>query len=299
MGDFHWIWCKLGDWVRRREAQGDRIRFWIAGRMRQAGSGCRLRRAVAYARLCGADAVDDPDLTTDAVWDSPGAPRLPKRGIIVVQANRHLEVGRGLETWYPELPARHHYPISIPGEAEARAEALLAELGPQRIAVFTGGEGYMGGQQPPEEWRQLLRAVGGTWREVGFVFVGAGADVAHTAAVASALPTERRAWVSNQPVPVLVAALKRCRALIGVAGGPGILGSAFGLPAAMFYPSHLYRMPGAWEPPQMLADELFPWGLLKEMPRCREIVFPMLQRALSTEQVERGQATVRSAVPKA
>src|SRR5689334_10536331 len=68
MGDFHWIWCKLGDWVRRRETMGDRVRFWIAGGMRQDGSGCRLRRAAAYARLCGADAVDDPELTTDAVW---------------------------------------------------------------------------------------------------------------------------------------------------------------------------------------------------------------------------------------
>ena len=89
--------------------------------------------------------------------------------------------------------------------------------------------------------------------------------------------------VFNQSVPVLVAVLQRCRALIGVAGGPGILGSSFQLPAALFYPLHLYRMPGTWEPPQMLADELFPWGLLKEMPRCREIVFPMLQRALSAE----------------
>jgi hypothetical protein len=275
MGDFHWIWCKLASWA----TGAPRVRFHVAaGDLR--GGRPAARRGAEYARLCGAPAEYDAAVTTDAVWAAPGAPPLRERGIMVVHANRHLESGRGLESWYPELPLRHHYPLRLPAEADAKARTLLRNLPPKPVCLFTGGASYMGGQQPPEEWRRLARAVLATWDETALVIAGAGEDVPHAAAVADAAPPGRRLLAFNLPVPVLVALLRRCRAFVGVAAGPGILGTAFRLPAALFYPPHLRRMPGTWEPPDMLAAGLCPAGLLEEMPRCREMVFPMLQRAL-------------------
>jgi len=281
LGDFHWIWTKLAGWARAR-----RVRFWVAG-----GDAGATRRGAAFARLCGADAVDDPALTTDAVWAMPGSPRLPERGIAAVQANRHLEAGRGLESWYPEFPARHGYPLAVPEWAAARAAALLAPAGPKAVALFTGGADYMGGQHAPEEWARLGRAVLATWSAAGLVLVGAARDVPHAARVAALLPEGRRACVFDQPVEVLVAVLRRCAAFVGAAGGPGIIGTSFGLPAALFYPGHLAAMPGTWEPPDLLAAGDCPWALMKELPTCREMPFPMLQRALA------GRAPARCAAP--
>lgn len=271
LGDFHWIWTKLAGWAR-----GRRVRFWVA-----AGDGRRPLRGAEYARLCGADAVDDPLLTTAAVWAHGGSPLLPPRGVVAVQANRHLEAGRGLESWYPELPAKPRYEVAVPSWAERRAAALLAGLPAAVAALFPGGADYMGGQQPPEEWARLARAVLATWPRAGLALVGAGRDLPHTARLAALLPPKRRACVFDQPVAVLVAVLRRCRALIGVAGGPGIIGTAFGLPAALYYPAHLAALPGTWEPPDLLAAGDCPWAFLHELPTARELPFPLLQRRLT------------------
>jgi hypothetical protein len=271
MGDFHWLWTKLAGW-----ALGRRVKFWLA-----AGDGRGVRRAAAFARLCGVEAEDDPLLRSTDVWSMPGAPALRERGVLVVHANRHLEAGLALESWYPELPPVRDYPLHIPEAADARAAALLAALPPGGIVgVFTGGARYMGGQHPPEEWARRLRGVLATWPEAGLALLGAGEDVPHLAEIAALLPGGRAAAVFNQPVPVLLAVLRRCRAFVGAAGGPGIVGMRLGVPAALFYPAHLARLPGAWEPPSLLAAGDCPWGLLRELPTCFDLVYPLLQRAL-------------------
>ena len=66
-------------------------------------------------------------------------------------------------------------------------------------------------------------------------------------------------------VTVAVRAARGARLSVGVAGGPLIAGLAENCPAFFFYPAHLDRMPGTWEPEGAWAAA-WDWCFVRDAP---------------------------------
>ncbi|HEU4753372.1 MAG TPA: hypothetical protein VFU47_09720 [Armatimonadota bacterium] len=238
IGDLLWIWCKWGGVARHRP-----VTFYLpAGEQQRAGQ---------FLSLVGGRADYRPGLNTPWVWRQDPMPPFPERGgLLVVHANGHLEAGRPLREWYPELPLRYPEPDLSGAWDRAPLPFVLA---------FACHEQYMGGNHPPAVWAEMLRTAE---REVAPVrLVGAGRDVPFIREI------RRRAGggehdLVDRPLADLLLASTRAAAMFGVAGGPIIAAQCLGCPSLFFYPDHLARMPGTWERPEVPWD----WGYVRDAP---------------------------------
>ncbi len=229
LGDLYWILHKWYGVAKERP-----VTFWFPKSEQQ--------RAGELCFLLGLKHGYMPNLLTSWVWNQPGDPALPPRekgGWLAVHANRHLESGKPLEDWYPDLPLQRppledHTPRDDP-DFHGK-EFVLAHL---------CHRGYMQGNLHPEEWGRLLNRV---HREIAPVrLVGRKADLEFAAHVMQHY-CSFRTHLFDRSLAELLAAAKNAKAFIGVAGGPGIIASHF-CPTLMGYPDWLWLMPGAWEAP--------------------------------------------------
>jgi hypothetical protein len=235
IGDVLWILSKFAALAQERE-----IVFWLpAGEQHRAGGLCRMA-GVHYAYL--------PTLTTQWVWSQPGSPEIPESGWIAVQANRHLEAGKHLKDWYPELPLA--YP-----ELSVRFQPKKADY----VIGFMCLATYMGGQLQPKEWAAIFEYVEKHVAPV--VIVGAGRDVDFAREVMkfykSPLPP-----LFDAPLEEVLPTVLGAKAVVGVASGLLISGITYGKPSLIAYPRWLTSMPGTWEPP----SSRWSWCLTENLP---------------------------------
>jgi hypothetical protein len=225
IGDFIWIWSKFWSVAQKRD-----ITFWFPeGEQKRAGQ---------YAKLVGAKHDYLPGLWTEWVWNRPGDPVLPKedRGWVSVQANLHLECGRYLSTWYPELP------LKVPEPTVALAEDL-----PKQVLLFCCHEAYMEGNLTPEQWAEIAQIL---HRQLAPVrLVGAGRDVAFAERILEHYHSPLEP-LFNKPLETLLSHTlsPQTRLMVAVASGPSIAAVNTGCPAVVAYPRWLEYMPGSWEP---------------------------------------------------
>lgn len=235
IGDVLWIMAKFAHVARERK-----VKFWFPeGESHRAGG---------IARMVGVDYGYMPDLTTSWVWSQPGAPFLPEKGWIVVQANRHLENGHHLKKWYPQLPLE--YP-KLRTHFKPRAANYVVGF----MCLAT----YMGGQLTPKAWGEIFQYVHDNVAPI--LVVGAGEDVTFAREVERYYKSPL-APVYNAPLEEITALLKAARGTIGVASGILITSAAIKVPTLISYPRHLDKMPGTWEP----EDGAWDWCFQSDLP---------------------------------
>lgn len=240
VGDLLWILAKLAPCSWDRNAV-----FWLPdGEQHRAGAVARMA-GVRYGYL--------PGLTTGWVWEQPGSPELPKSGWVAVQANRHLEAGKPLHQWYPELPTS--YPDLSPlFQSRQGAKSY--------VVVFTCVESYMGGQLQPHVWANIVAHLEKTVGPV--MLVGAGADVVFCRKVESYYrPKVPPSY--DRPLEEVAVILTRAKLVVGVASGLLIMSIAYGTPSIISYPRHLSLMPGTWEPDSSVRLSVFQDELQREV----------------------------------
>lgn len=225
-------------------------------------------RSGALARMCGVDYAYLPGLTTHWVWDQPSEPELVETGWLPIQANRHLEAGKHLRDWYPDLPLA--YPKM------ALHYACRPKIG--YVVVFMCVANYMGGQLQPHVWANILQYIE---RNVGPVMIiGAAKDVLFAAEVEKyykpALPA-----MYDRPLEEVVAVMLDATFVCGVASGLLITSIVYGAPSLISYPTHLASMPGTWEP----ENAQWGWCFHKDLPGV--VLNGGIQRILNNETVHR------------
>jgi len=240
IGDFLWIWTKF--WAVARSRQ---VKFWFAEGEQQ--------RAGGYAELVGAQAGYLPGLRTDWVWERDGEPALPPGGgWVTLQANRHLEAGRPLSSWYPELPYAAPQP-HLPERPDAGLPYAYA---------FVGRRNYMQGNLSPSIWAQILRHVEA---RMPVKLVGAGVDGEFIRDVLRCHGGDEPEVILDRPLVEVLATARDARLVLGLAGGPTIAALCLGRPSLLAYPRWLHRMPGTWEPPGTRWDWCFVDELLQQV----------------------------------
>lgn len=241
MGDLTWIEAK--HWYTRQTRD---VTYWFPAE--------EHRRAGALAQLYGAKFGYLPGLTTNWVWQQPGNPEIPDSGaVLAVHANRHLENGRRLEKWYPDLPFRTPDPSSTAVNFYEQCDR------PKYVMCFMCQHHYMerGGNLLPGQWARLFREIEQTIAPV-FV-VGAGLDRELIEDVFKLYAPSLEPALDT-PLADLIPAIKYATGMFGAAGGPTILATYLGVPTYHLYPRHLEKMANMWEQSDAVSD----WRFLDE-----------------------------------
>lgn len=221
-------------------------------------------RTVPYVELCGpraayadftyAHLLQAGQMYDFSTWAKIAATPTDR---ILLECNSHLEAGKPLADWLPDLPTEYHYPLYVTDDDRLRAGNLLAAACPTAgpvvgisAASYRGAEAWKTWGR--SEWTAVLRAVlhqgwtpillGGFWDDL-------------TSALADELKIPN--LVGKTSVGEMVAIQDLLDAYVGFSSGLGIIRTVLNKPALMLWPAHQLELSTAWAPPHMLESRRY------------------------------------------
>lgn len=178
-------------------------------------------------------------------------------GMNYLEANQHLERGKRLEEWLPDLPTDFHYPIAETSIIDhQRVNRLLDWDNVARPIIGISAASYRGSEAWQtwgySEWSYFLKALtdktGGTILLMG----GFWDDLT------SSLTDDGYPDIVGKTNPAqIVEVLRRIDHYVGFASGLGILRTVLNKPAFMLFPEHLVALQTSWVDPQQLEDHSY------------------------------------------
>lgn len=173
-------------------------------------------------------------------------------GMMYLEANQHLERGKRLEDWLPDLPTDFHYPIA---EASIRDHQVVNKLldwdNVPRPVIAVSAASYRGSEAWQtwgyDEWspflRRLCEMTGGSILLMG----GFWDDLTH-ALSEDGYPT----IVGKTDVAQAIEVLRRVDHYIGFSSGLGMLRTVLNKSAFMLWPAHQEKLQNSWADPVQL-----------------------------------------------
>lgn len=193
-----------------------------------------------------------------------------------LSANTHLEQGRRLESFLPDLPTSFLLDYATKDSDTATADGLLSEKA-HYIGIY--GSAYSNARNwnlwGPDEWFSLSKMLYTRNKDFVFVVIGAPYDTDLADLLMAKYQEYHIPYVNTigQPLAVVIEILKRLRYFIGFPSGLSILNETLGKDTLMFYPSHLKPMMNAWAHPDRIAS-----GAYKACQLCEpERIFDWLR----------------------
>jgi len=247
IGDNIWLIQKLVN-------SGERFRFKIAGDMPQRGKQIfdlttGIVENAAYDTGFGsADAIKWA--VQHKLWSEV------KEEDFYLTANTHLEKGRNLTEYFPDLPTTYKVPWAVE-EKDALEAAALLPTGVRYVGLY--GSCYSVLRHwafwDVARWAAVARAVAALAPQVTFVVVGAEFDIDLGRDLCGALAANGLKHVAllGRPLGVVIEAMGRLAYFFSFPSGLGPLAVSVGCPTMMFYPRHLIAMIDAWAPPAAIA----------------------------------------------
>ena len=273
IGDAFWCLLKVAALCRSERACG--VDIEVCGgppyRSREFLEAFDFVRSVSHTEL----RIIEAEFTTPGgeYNYAPSQPRWHNRFDWMLQANGHLERGRRLEDWLPELEidwkVMDHF--RWPGKAVERAAAIGKQLG--AYCVFYAGPeigntraGHnRNGLWRPADWVRLAELA----RQAGLQVVFAGAAYDRSYLTNYLLPAglkECHDYLGAWQIEVTLAVIRGARFHVGYQSGLGIVATFLGVPTAMFWRPYgdsilpdqrvTFReeMATAWVPPEHVAS---------------------------------------------
>jgi len=233
IGDFSWSYsklCSLSCKLKVEVAQtGGPLRLApyakILPKVRDV-----TRRRMSWPEL-KAQAI--PASTTLAELDA-----LRQAGEVFIETNSHLESGKHLREWLPDLPINHHYDIKIPKD-DVESASKLAPSEPF-IAIFSSSiatsRAWKAWQE--KEWVRFMDLVRRHLGDIQFVLVGAPWDLDLGRLIESAAKQANLRLtnlVSLTTAGMVVHLISLSKYFVAFPSGLGILADVICAPATMFY----------------------------------------------------------------
>lgn len=178
---------------------------------------------------------------------------------VLLEANMHLEAGKRLEDWLPDLECDFHYQINTTDEHKAKAEKALEGFARPiwgiSAASYRGSEAWK--TWGFAEWSEFLKKfherVGGT-----IILLGGFWDD-----LTSSLSNDGYAdLVGRTDIGTAVEVLKRLDGYFGFSSGLGVLMTVLNRKTMMLWPDHQLALRTSWAPPEMLQSGRYvalPW----------------------------------------
>ena len=154
IGDFSWMWSKLCHV--QNEIEEIEIADGWPYRTQEYVHLCGIKAsygAFAYPQILLSEKVNNVRSWKDI--------QNLNYGMVLIEANKHLEDGRRLEEWMPDLPTEFHYPLNVSDSARAIAQRSLMHLkGPLlgvSCASYRGSEAWKTWDR--EQWVNILKRI--------------------------------------------------------------------------------------------------------------------------------------------
>lgn len=178
---------------------------------------------------------------------------------ILFQANMHLEEGKRLEDWLPDLECDFHYDILTTELHKEKAEKALKDhprpLWGISAASYRGSEAWK--TWGYNEWSEFLRKFqakcGGT-----ILLLGGFWDDLTSSLAADGYPD----LVGRTDIGTAVEILKRLDGYFGFSSGLGVLMTVLNRKTMMLWPDHQRGLRNSWAPPKMIDNGSYlalPW----------------------------------------
>lgn len=169
-------------------------------------------------------------------------------GKILIEPNRHLEMGKRLEEWLPDLPCNFHYDINIPERSSKQAQEILSDL--PRPIIGISAASYRGSEAWKtwgyEEWSPFLQSLSAEGYTI-LLLGGYWDDLTYSLAQDGYKDT-----VGKTSVQTAIALLDQIDYYIGFSSGLGILRTVLRKNAFMMWPTHQELLSTSWAPQEML-----------------------------------------------
>lgn len=192
-----------------------------------------------------------------------------------LEPNRHLEMGRPLAKWLPDLPTDYHFPIHTQLAQRARADALLEHL-PRPLtgisaASYRGSEAWKTWGYP--EWARFLAMlqaeVGGT-----IVLLGGFWDDLTATLADDGYPC----LVGKTDVGAAVECLKYLDHFVGFSSGLGMVNTILWGKTFLLWPDHQVELSRSWACPEMLETGTYDVSLWRDPEEVIERVRQWVKR---------------------
>lgn len=195
-------------------------------------------------------------------------------GKLLIEANRHLEAGKRLEKWLPDLPCNFHYDMITTQEDSDKADKLLAGLKKPIIGVSAAS--YRGSESWKtwgfHEWKAFLPWL--TAETGGDILLMGGFWDDLTSALAEC---GYRDVVGRTTAGVMVELLKKLDGYLGFSSGLGILRTVLSKPVFMLWPDHQMALSTSWAPIEMLEDKSYTISLWRDQEHVQRAMRPWLR----------------------
>lgn len=181
---------------------------------------------------------------------------------LFLEANKHLEMGRPLEDWLPDLPTDYHYDVVIPESEARRAAALIRGLKRPiwgiSAASYRGAEAWKTWGVEPwlsflERWLEFaggsILLLGGNWDDLTFALASEGGYID---------------LVGKTSVPMALWVVREIDGYIGFSSGLGIVRTVFDKPTMMLWPDHQVELSRSWADPEMIESSKYVASLWRD-----------------------------------
>lgn len=272
IGEFQWAWTKL------LNAPGDEKFFILGldGAPRRLHQFCEL-----HPRIAGFGYNTHFDYTMIRHWikefqlDSWEAvtSQFALGTPCAIACNPHLEAGRALAEWLPDLPTTYHYPLEIKPEHRLAAARYLHNAEPDDMLIGISCASYRGAAAwhtwGTGEWLEFLHGVQREYPNARFVLLGGSWDDL-TASVFDE-DTNLRWATDHRGIPSVgrtlfgaaVDILRRLDGYIGFSSGLGhVAAHCCDTPVFMLWPDHEQPLSRSWVDPELLESGHYvpsPW----------------------------------------
>lgn len=178
---------------------------------------------------------------------------------MILEANSHLEAGKRIEDFLPDLKTSFTLPYVLPKERHAQIRALNMPMlhpdTPPYIGIYTTsyGNARYASAWVLNEWMELIKLIQGLRKGYKFVFIGAPYDVGISDEIMARMASNDFINAIGQPLPVTIEVLKRLEMFIGFQSGLSIINETIGAKqTVMLYNHALERMMNTWPDPERI-----------------------------------------------
>jgi len=173
-------------------------------------------------------------------------------GRFLIQPNLHLERGKPLHTYLPDLPTNYHYPLHTTLQMERRATNLMDGVPRPRVGLSAAS--YRGAVAWKtwgyDEWVRLIRRI--VAEGFSIVLMGGGWD--DLTRGLEGCTTGVYSVVGQTSFGEAVEVHKLLDFYVGFSSGLGIIRTVLGLPTYMLWPAHQQPLSTSWADPADLVS---------------------------------------------
>lgn len=265
IGEFQWAWTKLYN------ANEQFAIFGLDGAPRRLHQFVELHDNVemfGYSTAMDYTGIRNImkmfDLTT---WESVRK-HFPEGSICPIACNPHLEAGKPLVDWLPDLPITYNYPLRTRPSHQGEVLRYFDQLEDSDILIGISCASYRGSEAwhtwGLEEWSKFLHLVAKEEPHVRFVLLGGSWDDLTASVLDENLHLR---WLTDsRGIPPVgrttfggaVEMLRRLHGYVGFSSGLGhVAAHNCGTPVFMLWPEHEQPLSRSWVNPELLENGFY------------------------------------------